>query len=358
MTKILVVEDELYIRENLVDLLDSEGFEVFEAVDGSEGLQIAQTKYPDLILSDIRMPKLDGIQFLKKLQSNPDTATIPLVFLSAKVELNEIREGMLSGADDYITKPFKSEDVLNAIEARLKKKKNYQNLIEDLRSTFVKNVPHELRTPLISILGFSELIENDLESIPKEELRDMIQRINKSGKRLHRRIEKLIKLSYLLSDNRKMTEEDLFIEIDPEMCAAIIKKNAVDSGRNEDIEVTFQPAVVKTELNWFESVLEEFLDNSIKFSLPGTPIKITGTINGNYYKVAFEDKGSGIDIKNIEEADLFKKIEMDYENKEGLGLGLAIVKRIMDISKGYVKIKSKKDKFSKIEFGFPLSKKK
>ena len=121
MRTILVIEDEHSVRVNLVELLESEGYNVLSAKNGEEGYTTAITCEPDLILSDIRMPVLNGIELLKKLQLNISTAMIPFIFLTAKTEMQDMREGMANGADDYIAKPFQIDDVLNAISSRLKK---------------------------------------------------------------------------------------------------------------------------------------------------------------------------------------------------------------------------------------------
>lgn len=356
MYSILVVEDEFNIRENLQELLEAEGFEVYTAADGAEGFNTAKAKTPDLILSDVRMPKVDGIQFLTKLQNDPETAAIPLIFLSAKVEIDDIRKGMVSGADDYIPKPFKAEDVLQAINARLKKKKNYQNIIEELRNSFIKNVPHELRTPLISILGFSELVENDFESLTQEEIKDMAHTINKSGKRLHRRIEKLIEYGYLLSLNENITDIKKLTSVDDEFYPALFSQKAKDFERENDVKITFENATLQIEDNLFQPMISELLENALKFSKPGTPIKIIGSIKENIYLIEIEDSGIGLDIKRIEEADIFNKLDRNFENREGLGLGLAIVKRIAEIRKINFGIDSKPEDYTKITLSIPIVK--
>jgi DNA-binding response OmpR family regulator len=120
--KILVVEDEAPIRNNLAILLRMEGFEVLEAPNGKVGLEMATEQLPDLILSDVMMPELDGYQMLAQLRANPVTAAIPLIFLSARTDRTDIRHGMNLGADDYIGKPFAREEVISAITARIKRK--------------------------------------------------------------------------------------------------------------------------------------------------------------------------------------------------------------------------------------------
>ncbi|MBD3563098.1 EAL domain-containing response regulator, partial [Planktothrix sp. FACHB-1355] len=121
MKKILVIEDDLPVRSNLVKLLGAEGFEVIGADNGILGVQLAQTHMPDLIVCDVMMSKLDGYGVLTLLRQNRNTAKIPFIFLSAKADRTEVRQGMNLGADDYVTKPFTRSELLGAIAARLQR---------------------------------------------------------------------------------------------------------------------------------------------------------------------------------------------------------------------------------------------
>lgn len=121
MSKILVIEDEKHVRENISDLLEIENFEVIAAENGRVGLQLAQELLPDLIVCDVTMPELTGHDVLKALRQNIATAKIPLIFLTAKASRSDFRQGMELGADDYLTKPFTREELLGAIATRLTK---------------------------------------------------------------------------------------------------------------------------------------------------------------------------------------------------------------------------------------------
>lgn len=121
MKKILVIEDNLEVRENTCEILELSGYEVFSAENGKLGVQSALDKMPDLIICDVMMPVLDGFGALKILHKNPKTTNIPFIFLTAKVEKDDFRKGMNLGADDYITKPFTDIELLEAIEIRLEK---------------------------------------------------------------------------------------------------------------------------------------------------------------------------------------------------------------------------------------------
>ncbi len=121
MKRILIIEDQAIYRDTISALLDMANFEVITAQNGKEGVSLARHYIPDLILCDIVMPELDGIGVNKLMQQQPETAMIPFIFLSAKSELEDIRNGMRTGADDYLTKPINQAELLEAIEVRLAK---------------------------------------------------------------------------------------------------------------------------------------------------------------------------------------------------------------------------------------------
>jgi len=133
MKRILLIEDNPEIRENISEILELDGYQVQTAENGKVGLELAIQEKPDLIICDIMMPVLDGYSVLHLLSKNPETANIPFIFLTAKADRSDFRKGMEMGADDYITKPFDDVDLLNAIDSRFKK-------IELLEKKYSKNI--------------------------------------------------------------------------------------------------------------------------------------------------------------------------------------------------------------------------
>ncbi|NCJ05077.1 response regulator [Synechococcales cyanobacterium C] len=121
MTKILVIEDESSVRANLLELLDAEEYDAVGAENGMIGVMWALEHLPDLIICDVMMPEFDGYEVLRLLRQEPATATIPFIFLTAKADRSDLRQGMDLGADDYLTKPFTRSEILSAIETRLAK---------------------------------------------------------------------------------------------------------------------------------------------------------------------------------------------------------------------------------------------
>ncbi len=145
MNNILIIEDDVNIRNNVVEILEINGYKPKAASDGLDALAILKDYHPDLIISDILMPNLTGLELKEKLESCDILKKIPFIFLSAKADLQDIREGMNLGADDYLTKPFKLADLLKTIKIRLSKQ---QDSKEEKNISFQDNHIDELKQKL------------------------------------------------------------------------------------------------------------------------------------------------------------------------------------------------------------------
>ena len=360
MRTILIVEDESDVRSNLKELFEAEGFSVLSAEDGSVGYEKAIEYLPDLILSDIRMPNMDGLQLLELLQKEKETSQIPFLFLTAKVEMNDLREGMNLGADDYIRKPFDAQELLNAINMRLSKKEIYNESIKDLKEQLITRVPHELRTPLVGIIGFSELIESEIDSLRPDDIKRMASVINKSGKRLHKRIEKFLQYSELISFNKddivKTKDVDLSYELYSDECMKELKDSFKEHDRESDANISFENGNLRIKRRFYQTIINELIENALKFSENGTEINVKGFVDGDYYKTKIFNNGSGMDKKSIREIDSFKQFSKNIYEKEGIGIGLALVKNTLKIFNGYMTIDSKENQYTLVEFGVPLAK--
>src|SRR5262245_4683385 len=119
MATLLVIEDEAPLRANLVRILSAEGYRVLAAADGDEGIRRAREGRPDLVICDILMPRVDGFGVLASLRSQPETAALPFIFLTASADKESLARGLRSGANDYVTKPFRIADLLAAVRKRL-----------------------------------------------------------------------------------------------------------------------------------------------------------------------------------------------------------------------------------------------
>lgn len=185
MTKVLIIEDDITLRDNTSDFLKEEGYEVYTADDGVKGIQVAIEIVPDIILCDISMPKMDGYEVCQTLQSVLTTNSIPFIFLTAKTQKEDLRQGMQMGADDYITKPFDYDELLKTVKIRLEKKarivksseeKFYALIDNPLTGVFIyqQNKFSYINAKLSEILGFTkfELLVMSIEDLNGTENND------------------------------------------------------------------------------------------------------------------------------------------------------------------------------------------
>jgi two-component system, sensor histidine kinase and response regulator len=360
MKTILIVEDEEDVRLNLKDLLEAESYNVLTASNGREAYILALENLPDLIISDIKMPEMDGIELYKHLGEHTKTSSIPFIYLTAKVDYIDVRKGMSIGADDYIEKPFKIEDVLVSIDARLKKRELLQGEINSLKDKLLKKIPHELRTPLVAIMGFTELIEQDIDSLTKDELRGMASKIRKSSRRLHRRVEKFLNYAEIVAEEKELkgkSEKSFYIySVYQDFISHQLKHTIEDYERSNDVIIKFESADIIINDMYFEIILKELVENALKFSQAGSPVKITGISSGNYYKTKIEDHGVGIPPNSVNRINTLTQLSDFDEFNEGLGLGLALVQKILILNNGYLTAQTTKRKNTIVEFGVPLKK--
>jgi len=353
MYKILVVEDELNVRENICEILFSYNFEVISAENGKVALELLNNFSPDLIVSDIMMPVMDGYQFYSECKNNEAWEDIPFIFLSAKSQPKDIREGMASGAEDYIIKPFRATDLINSINIRIDKRENSRKKLDIVKNDIARYVPHELRTPLISILGFSDIILSSQEELSVAEIIEMVTRIKRAGKRLHGLIEKFIlftELEFKLFDKNELSalREERVPGFDKSV-KTIVSERSSFYERDEDPILELEPCNISGDTFFMEALLKEIIDNAFKFSPIGSPILISGKIVDNNYNLIVEDKGIGFDTTRINNLESFVQFNRNKTQQTGIGLGLVIVKKIVEMFEGRIMFKSESGKFTRVE---------
>lgn len=343
--KILVVEDEEMVRSNIIQFLDSEGYELEEAESGIEAIQKLDKFFPDLIISDIMMPGMDGYELVKQIQTNPITASIPIILLTARAERQDVRRGMEFGADDYITKPFKAYDLIEAVKIRLQKKENYDRKFEELKSNISLYIPHELRTPLVSIIGFADLLTTSLDDLDQDEIREMASKVKNSSLRLYDRIEKFIFFSELeLKKSGEQTPTNFNLN---EPFVTSLLKTQFKEKDTSTVKVSIEEAEIQISEEYFGRILIELIDNAFKFTNNESKISVAGYNSEDNYTLIVEDNGRGMDKNEIQQIEAFKQFNREDFQQEGNGLGLAIINDILDIVGGKLEIKSTKNESTK-----------
>lgn len=212
---ILVIEDEEDLRDELIEMLSFEGFNPIGASDGKQGVYLAKEFLPDLIICDIMMPNMDGIEVLKSINKMPQTEGIPFIFLTALSTHVNIRQGMALGADDYLVKPFSISDLLDSINVRERKAKKLEDRIEKTISNLIENVENrfpDLNPAELADIGFDhDLYKNSNSKNPFSNISSELLKLIEVSSTL----DSLLKIidKSLSSDNFSEKEEDTFIAL-------------------------------------------------------------------------------------------------------------------------------------------------
>ena len=359
MFKILIVEDTLTIREEIHDILVMEGYTVFEAENGSIGFEIALKKHPDLIISDILMPKLNGFEMYKKLQNNKTTKLIPLIFLSAKAEKSDIRAGMNLGAEDYLTKPIDVEDLLNTVKIKIDKKILLAQEIIDKTTTisatlqqqkkeldnYAQLISHELKTPLRNISDVLIWIREELaHPISSENSINSIELLEKKVERMELLLIKLEQYKNISPSSFKKNKINLNT-----IAKKVIAKLQVPSHIKVEIKNKL-PTLFADEI-MLEKVFEILIQNALDHidKKKGLILLACETTEEDYL---FSIKDNGIGIKTKYHEKIFEMFQT-IDSNNSTGVGLSIVKKIISCYNGEVKVESTTNKETVFYFSLP-----
>lgn len=332
---ILIVEDDYELRYLLEQILIAHDYKVLTAEDVDSAFSIMDAGiFPDIIISDIMMPGKSGFEFLQEVKLRYSNFDIPFIFLSAKVEEHQVREGMNLGADDYLKKPFKTADIIKSVEQRLKKKKLAFDKLTSFRNSLSLNIPHELRTPLVPIIGYSDMIIENADSYSIGDINNLAKNIRSQGLKLKARINKLIQYEELevLSVSHKYNDKaQMLLGNSSGDIHDYLYQVANIFDRCNDLLLDFEPSIVLITPEHLSILLKELVENSFKFSNPGSKIEVSGRITNSGYLISIQDYGPGIDQVFIEEISNINKAKGDIRSRKFNGFGLLIVQVILRI---------------------------
>lgn len=360
MAKILVIDDEQEIRDKVCTILEYEDFETLSAENGRKGIELAKQALPDLIVCDVMMPGISGFWVLSELRNDTRTAGIPFIFLTGRAAPEEMRHGMTLGADDYLAKPFKVSDLLAAIHTRLEKQATTKQQFENLRFDLSRALPHELRTPLSAIIGFSELLIHFGRQLEPsmDEIIETQQSIYDNAIRLQQLIE-----NYLLYARLRLMENDPEQQqrwknqsstITKNLLSSWIKHSVKKHRRQKDIQLNLQEdgyfLIHETDLL---KILGELIENACKFSEHGTPITITTRFTEEYAALTITDLGHGMTQEQIDSIGAYMQFDRSQYEQQGSGLGLIIVRMFAQLYDGNLTIQSEPDKGTTVTITLP-----
>ena len=363
MSKILVIEDEQPIRENIVEILEIEDYTVLSAENGQIGVDLAQKNLPDLILCDVMMPELNGYYVLSELRSHAETQTIPLIFLTAKTAREDMRLGMDLGADYYLTKPFTRDELLGAVTTRLVKQvsaeRHSQKKLDRLRNCISQSLPHEFQTPLNGIIGLSRYLLEDFDTIDKDEALELLEEIYFSGQRLHKLTQNFLlysKLVQIESDPRRFKMlQQLNEQAQTEgIITEIARQKAKELKRESDLRLELCSASVSISMSKIKKIAEELIDNAFKFSRPGSSVQVKSNHDDQNFNLFVIDRGRGMTKTQINQVGAYMQFERNMYEQQGSGLGLTIAKLMTELHGGTISIESHLGKSTCVHITLPL----
>lgn len=361
--KILIVDDNVFNVQLLVIMLGKNSYRITTATSGTEALQKVESESPDLILLDIMMPDISGYEVAEKLKANQEYQNIPILFLSALNNMEDIIKGFQIGADDYITKPFNKDELLtrithqiSLIEAKrklLKQNEELKQLIFE-RDKFYSLIAHDLRSPM----GILKMSLNILTGIPEDsvgqEMSDIISMANRTADEMFSMLDNLLKwakwqMGRLLPIYQKFNIVELTRSV-TQIFSTIseLRKIIIVFDSKDNIDVNIDIDMIKT-------VLRNLISNAIKYSPDGSTINVNIKEDEDKVIVSIQDFGRG--IKDSDKDKIFdgKSNYTTYgaNNEEGSGLGLVLCKEFITKNNGEIWFISKEKEGSTFSFSLP-----
>ncbi|MEX0737464.1 MAG: hybrid sensor histidine kinase/response regulator [Bacteroidota bacterium] len=352
---LLVVDD----TEDNLDLLEfalkRKPVNLIRATSGPACLELAAQRKPDLILLDIQMPEMDGFETLRRLRANPNTAKIPVIFLTAqKKDADSIATGLAMGADQYLTKPIDTEELLVRTKMLIRLKTAEAEL-ERTRADFMAMLVHDLRSPLIGIKSVVELLQDADKGVPlNNDHFELLGSAHASSRKLLELISDFLDVSKYEGGNIDFDREPVPVSsfIDP----IIHQMEFQFRQKNVALTTTYAEGVPKVfaDARKTEQVVMNFLSNALKFTKSGGKIEVkieplnereaqgSETIEKQFAKITITDTGVGIAKEEL--PILFERYKQTSSGKtvkqKGTGLGLVICKLIVQAQGGHVGVES------------------
>ena len=353
--KILLVDDDLNVRETIMELLIYENYDVKTASNGQEALLILEYWSPDLIISDIIMPVMDGDVLLQIVKENQFLTAVPFVFLTAKKEDNLMRKSLLNGVDDFISKPFKISELMEVIKAKIDRFKKIKNAFTNLYVGKKNNFLHEINTPLNNILGSIDLLIEYEGLLEKSETETFYNSIKVSGERLNRTMQKIISYQNLKSNTNEFSGK-LSSEIVEVFLTVQENFFKIYEGYEKRIIFDIDKANLKISEKHLQFILFELMDNALKFSSDSKVVIISGQhFNNECYELVIRDFGIGFSEEELKKIGAAQQFNREEREQQGLGLGLFLSKIIIKKADGKFSIVSKINEGTAVKIILPLT---
>jgi len=347
---ILVVEDDPLMAQGIADILSIEGYRVETVRNGRVALMKMRSQTPDLVLSDIMMPEMDGYDLCALVRATPEWRTLPFIFLTALGQKLDQRRGMELGADHHLAKPFEPDDLLLAVRTGLQRAADHRAetaaVITDLRTLILTTLNHEFRIPLTYITGYSQLLAAEGMEMDQDSYRLCVSSLCHGVDRLRRLVENVLILTQIDSG-----ELNTLVELFPQhtdhlsdVVSAAIKSRQPEAEARQvrlETQITSELPPLAMSVDYVSQVIDHLLDNAIKFSKEGGRVILAVSQVDQDIELSVSDDGIGIRTDALAWVfDGFRQVDRPLQEQQGAGLGLAIVRGLAEVHGGRVTIKS------------------
>lgn len=366
-TKILVVEDDFQNRQLINIYLSRSGYEVVSAINGTAALDKLQNYTPDLIISDISMPLMDGFELYDKVKGFPHLRSVPFIFLTAYSDTEKRRHSKEIGSDDFLTKPIEQEELLASIRGKLKRvneiKTNTENQIfnqvDQLKREILSTITHEVNTPLFIIKLTSNLLLDEKMDFQQNELQELLLRIKRSGERLDSLLKDFLITVRIATGEAKTEYEKTKQDVDLNFIIQHLLPRFENDAKTRNIKLTsrFTPNLpsLQLDVDQISDVIERLINNAIKFNKENGSVIITTSHDSNRVMVVMEDTGIGIPSENLPLIfNKFFQVNRAEMEQQGAGLGLNIARDLARINGGEITVETDEGVGSKFILTFQI----
>lgn len=363
--KILIVDDVPENIQILVHLLSEKGLKVNYAESGVKALKAIKNNLPDLILLDVSMPGMDGFEVCEKLKEDPLTSDIPIIFLTAKVDQQDIIHGLDKGAVDYVTKPFNSQELLKRIYTHLELKYNRDLIarqnkelarLNQVKDQLFSVISHDMKNLFNNILFGTESLEKEIEFFQKEETAQMAGMINDSARRAFGLLQNLLDWSRTQMQDSALKPTVAEMLILANQAKSLFRPNAQRKEIQVHVHQTGNSFQAFADVEMVNAVLRNLLSNAIKYSYPGGDIDIYVQENKNNIEVRIKDTGVGMSAqqeKNLRKSNRLSASTPGTQDERGSGLGMVLVRDFLEKNKGTFDFETQPGKGSTFIFTLP-----
>lgn len=356
--KVLVCSEDDEERKYLCAILENSDYNVLEAMSESSAYEATIREIPDIIIAH-HCPGDEEHSFFRKIRNERLTSTIPFVYIAEYETVDELRTILNLGVDDCIRRPLSEETVIETVKTTIDKFKKFDYKLNQLKDSIALYIPHELRTPLASILGYTELLKEELKEVATSPtVQWIIGSIYDSGLRLNEVVNKFIKYAEITAASAdhatiQKLRENLIVSAEVSI-RLIAHKIAVNYKRENDLEFEINDASLKMFPDYFELIVEELVQNAFKYSRLGSKVKIFTEPSGRMFIMQITDNGIGMTPDQINRVSAFTQFDRKKNQIEGNGLGLITIKKIIRMYDGTFFIQSAPQSYTRITVGLPL----